>query len=119
MEKPDNEPLPYIGRLDVIRQVAAQVAKDFEMFGHEIVFTGRGDQAYTELFNQILPIIDKLQLSDSRKLLGMLYRIDLSEEQVRQVLRQQGTDAFPSALTDLILKRELQKVVLRMAYKGH
>jgi hypothetical protein len=118
LEIPDNELLSYRGRLDVIRQVAAQVTKDFEVFGHEIVFAGRQEEAYAELFDQIRPIIENLQLSDPRKLIGMLYRIDLHEDQVRQVLSQEGTNAFPDALTDLVLKRELQKVILRMTYKG-
>ena len=107
-----------MGRLDIIRQVAAQVMKDLEMFGLEIHFTGLQEQAYVELFDQIRPIIDHLQQSDQQKLLGMLYRIDLDEDQVSLVLKQNGTEAFPDALTDLILKRELQKVVLRMTFRG-
>ena len=45
--------------------------------------------------------------------------IDLSEDKVKAILF--GKDEIPNAigqLTDLILKRELQKVVIRNYYSG-
>jgi hypothetical protein len=108
----------YINRLDIIRQVSEQVIKDFEMFGLEIKFSGNAYSAYEELFEQVCPHLEKLLHFNQSKFLGILYRIDLSEEQVQKAVRENSSEPFPVIMTDLILRRELQKVVLREHYKG-
>jgi hypothetical protein len=108
----------YINRLDIIRQVSEQVIKDFEMFGLEIKFSGNAYSAYEELFDQVYPHLEKLLNFNQSKFLGILYRIDLSEGQVQKAVRENSSEPFPAIITDLILRRELQKVVLREHFKG-
>jgi hypothetical protein len=50
-------------------------------------------------------------------LMSILYRIDVPESQVQDVLRRVGHDEIPDRLTDLIVERELQKVHLRRKYR--
>ncbi|MCX6294580.1 MAG: hypothetical protein NTX97_00710 [Bacteroidetes bacterium] len=50
----------YINRLDLIKDTADQIIKDFDMFGMEIKFSGNAFNAYEELFDQIEPHIKKL-----------------------------------------------------------
>ncbi|HET6226070.1 MAG TPA: hypothetical protein VFF27_07305 [Bacteroidia bacterium] len=107
----------YINRLDLIKDTAAQVIKDFDMFGLEIKFSGNAYNAYEELFDQIQPHMDKLISSNQQKFLGILYRIDLSEEQIKKAVKDNLSEPFSSIITDLVIKRELQKVVIRKQYK--
>jgi hypothetical protein len=116
--KEENQNLAsYINKLEIIRQVAEQVIKDFDMFGLEIRFSGNSYSAYEELFEQVHPNLEKLLHSNQAKFLGILYRIDLSEEQVQKAVRENTSEPFSAVVTDLILKRELQKVVWRNAFK--
>lgn len=111
------DPALYINRLDLIKDTANQVIKDFDMFGLEIKFSGNAYNAYEELFEQIQPHIDKLINSNQQKFLGILYRIDISEEQMKKAVLDNLSEPFSHIITDLVIKRELQKVVIRKQYK--
>ena len=111
------DPSLYINRLDLIKDTANQVIKDFDMFGLEIKFSGNAYNAYEELFEQIQPHIDKLINSNQPKFLGILYRIDISEEQIKKAVHDNLSEPFSHIITDLVIKRELQKVVIRKQYK--
>jgi hypothetical protein len=112
------DPAVYINRLDLIKDTANQVIKDFDMFGLEIKFSGNAYNAYEELFDQILPHIDKLLSSNQQKFLGILYRIDISEEQIKKAVNNNLSEPFSHIITDLVIKRELQKVVIRNQKKN-
>jgi hypothetical protein len=102
----------------LLQQVADQLIKDFGMFGLDIHFSGKPELAYSELFGQVNAHLETLARSNKQKFLSILYRIDLSEQQVGKALAENPADPFSAAVTDLILKRELQKVVLRNQTKG-
>lgn len=107
----------YFNRLDLIKATAEQIIKDFDMFGLEIKFSGNAYNAYEELFDQIEPQIDKLIHNNPQKFMGILYRIDLSDEQLKKAVESNSTEPFSAIVSDLIIKRELQKVVIRNQYK--
>jgi hypothetical protein len=107
----------YINRLDLIKDTANQIIKDFDMFGLEIKFSGNAYNAYEELFDQIEPHIDQLVHSNQQKFMGILYRIDLSDVQIKKAVQENSSEPFSAIVTDLIIKRELQKVVIRNHYK--
>ena len=104
----------YYNRPDLIDETAKQIIKDFNIVGIKISFSGNPTDAYYELFSQILPHISKL-LHD-KKLNVLLYRIDINESQLFKLM-QDNANNLPEAITGLIIKRELQKVVIRNYYK--
>jgi hypothetical protein len=108
---------PYINRLDLIKDTANQIIKDFDMFGMEIKFSGNAYNAYEELFEQIEPHIKNLIENNQQKFMGILYRIDVSDVQIKKAVRENSTESFSIIVTDIIIKRELQKVVVRNHYK--
>ncbi|MGQ0829290.1 MAG: hypothetical protein ACT4ON_12960 [Bacteroidota bacterium] len=108
----------YFNRLDLIKETANQIIKDFDMFGLEIKFSGNAYNAYEELFEQIEPHVNQLIISNQTKFMGILYRIDLSDEQIKKSVQENTSESFSAIVTDLIIKRELQKVVIRDHYKN-
>jgi hypothetical protein len=106
----------YINRLEFIKDTANQIIKDFDMFGMEIKFSGNQYNAYEELFEQIEPYIGHLISSNQQKFMGIIYRIDLSDEQIKKAVNENASESFSEIITDLIIKRELQKVVIRRHY---
>ena len=86
------------------------------MSGIEIKFSGNADNAYAELFSQIHPHIEKLLKGSTGNFYNLLYRIDLSEQQIKKAVKSSDR-SFSEMITDLILKRELLKVVMRKFYK--
>ena len=109
---------PYYQRIDLLEKVVTQVKKDFNWFNFEITFTGKEETPYVELYNQILPLIDEMLNDDYPKLLAMLYRIDIDDEFLNRKLKESEQSDTHEVITDLILKRELQKVIIREMYSS-
>lgn len=107
----------YSKRLDLLKEVVAQLNKDFQLNGFEVNFTGNEQDAYRELSDQLRPIIDQMLEFQTERFWSLVYAIDLNETKVREVLFGDDVNAL-GRLTDLILKRELQKVVIRNHYAG-
>lgn len=103
----------------LLKEVVAQVNKDFRLQGFEVEFSGTGETAYQELSEQLKPVIEYMLENQTEKFWNLIYGIDLSETKVRHILfgNDENIDALQE-LTDLILKRELQKVVIRLHYSG-
>ena len=109
----------YYNRIDLLEKVVEQVKKDFNWFSFEITFTGKeGITPYQELYNQILPLIDELLNDDYPKLMAMLYRIDLDEDFLNKKLKDAQQADTDEVITDLILKRELQKIIIKDLYSS-
>lgn len=109
----------YQRSLDLLQEVVQQVNKDFHLQGFEVSFSGAGDTAYQELTEQLVPVIEYMLEHQVDRFWNLIYGIDLNESKVKQILF--GNDVNTNAiqqLTDLILKRELQKVVIRHFYSG-
>jgi hypothetical protein len=77
------------------------------------------DDISFELLKQKLSThINQLIQSDFQKLISLLYRIDISESKLRQLLQQkQGEDAADT-IADLIIERQLQKIKSRKETKN-
>jgi len=106
----------YYHRLDLLEKVVDQIKKDFNWFSYEITFSGKTNSPYQELYHQILPLIEELLSDDYPKLMAMLYRIDIDEEFLNRQLKMNEQADTDEVITDLILKRELQKVIIRELY---
>ncbi len=62
--------------------------------------------------------INFLIQSDFQKLVSILYRVDVNESKLKNLLKEnQGFDAA-SIITDLIIERELQKIRSRQEYRN-
>lgn len=108
----------YYHRIDLLEKVVEQVKKDFNWFNFEITFTGEKESPYQELYQQILPLIDSLLNDDYPKLMSMLYRIDIDEDFLNRQLKESAQADTDEVITDLIIKRELQKVIIRGMYNS-
>lgn len=65
------------------------------------------------LVSRITPLLDR----NPAHLMSLLYRIDVAEDRVQEVLASAPPEAIPGALADLIIDRQLQKVRLRRRYR--
>ncbi|MBK6642085.1 MAG: hypothetical protein KBH11_05680 [Bacteroidia bacterium] len=106
----------YRHDLEIVRNTAAQVIKDFGLAGIEIAFSGNPQTAYQELLQQVTPGLELLYKKQNKTFMMLLYRIDVEESRVKAIMNQ-GTTAgsFPK-LAELVLEREFIKVVLRKLY---
>jgi hypothetical protein len=60
--------------------------------------------------------LNHLIMYDQHKLIFILYRVDLSEQRVKQLLQQQHDNAG-LLIADLLIERQLQKIQLRQQFR--
>lgn len=114
-----SELTPYYNRTDLLEKVVSQIQKDFNWFNFEIKFSGKeGITPYQELFQQILPLVDEMLNDDYIKLMSLLYRIDLDEDFLNRKLKENAQSDTDEVIADLIIKRELQKVIIKDIYSS-
>jgi len=106
----------YRHDLEVVRDTAAQVIKDFAMISIDFKFSGKEETAYEELKAQMIPALQRLYENDSTRLKSLYYRVDISEKKLH-ALPASKEEMIP-ALADLILERELIKVITRKLFSN-
>lgn len=109
---------PYRHDLQIIRNTADQVIRDFGLYGLEITFSGNEMLAYDELHSQLVPALKQLEKSGQGKIRSILYRIDIPEKEFAQMAVNQTKDGFWDGLASLILRRELIKVITRKLFSS-
>lgn len=57
--------------------------------------------------------INELLLNDFNRLVQLLYRIDVDEKKLKQLLQQHPTTDAAELISDLLIERQLQKQKLR------
>ena len=94
-----------------LNETAEQLEKYFLMIGVNFDVP-KPILNYSSLFNFTFNLVDALNEKDSQKILNLLYRIDLSEEIVKTEMQKTDFN-FSKMLSEMIVKRELYKVIIR------
>ena len=98
---------------DLLQQVIDQLNKDIYGFMKEFTWDDSED-AYQSFLRAVENEVNTLSRSELKQ---VLYRIDISEQKMRLVWTLDEEDQSRK-ITQLILDRELQKVLTRLAYKN-
>jgi hypothetical protein len=101
--------------VEIVHLTAKQISKDFAMFGMDITFSGNTTFAYPELMSQLTGHLRTLLSAGQEKLFALMYQIDISQASVHECLRLSDDPA--SALADLIIRREMMKVLTVQFFK--
>lgn len=107
----------YFSNIELMRQTKDQLNKDL-MPADPFVLEPEQENLYEVLYHQVYPIIMYWSKHQTDRLLQALYRIDLPEEKIRENMAEEQLEDLPKVLTDLILKRTLQKVCIRNHFKS-
>jgi hypothetical protein len=102
---------PWLNKPEMINACVAQVQKDLGMFDIELSYSGQIASAFDELFEQLHPQIEKMLQQGNVGLMDILYRVDVPEKFVKEMLS--WDTSLSVSLTKVILLRDLQKVVIR------
>lgn len=102
----------------IVRETAMQVIKDFGLFGMEVNFPSDIHWAYEQLFEQLHNYVSTMLNENNKKLLSLLYQIDVSEQKILSESKNQADKDLSEIVTELILDRELKKVITRNYFKN-
>jgi len=91
-----------------------QLEKDFLNIGVNFDIQ-KPVQDYKQLFYFVSILVNTLNEQDPKRIINLLYSIDLPEEKVQSEM-QISSLSFSELLAELIVKRELQKVIMKNYY---
>lgn len=113
-ESPENIELHYLTKKSIFRELILQLRKDFESSGISIKLLLNKRYSFDEL-RVILE--DAFLNAGATAMFQLLYRVDVSEQQLQKGMPTPGIDT--KLIAELVIKRELQKVVLRKVYSSN
>jgi len=70
-----------------------------------------------KLRDQLVNLINHLLLNDFNKLVQVLYRIDVSEQKLKQLVQKKPTTDAAVIITDLLIERQEQKMKTKISFK--
>ncbi len=108
----------YRNDLEVIRNTAEQVIKDFDLYGHNITFSGDESMAYRELEQQLVPLLETVYKRSGSEFRNLMYRIDVSETDANKALEYPDERGRFLQLAGLVLEREFMKCVTRKLFSS-
>ena len=94
-----------------LNETVSQIKKDFLMVGVNFDIE-KPVSSFNKLFIFTYNLINALNEREPKRLLNLLYRVDLSEEQVKEEM-QSSELSFIELLSEMMVKRELYKVIIR------
>lgn len=77
----------------------------------EVNLSGNLEEALTFFINHLIQ-------KDFQKLVSVLYKIDVDEEKLKRILKENPGKDAAELIAHLIIERELQKIETRKLFKG-
>jgi len=108
----------FLNKEDIIQETAAQIMKDFGMFGIEITFSGNVENAYHELLGQLINQISVYLDRDYSRLMAVLYQVDITEKEIAKTAKELPHYNDLEVLAHQVIFRDLKKVLFRRYYKA-
>jgi hypothetical protein len=117
-KKPAMQNLPEIenqlSSKDLFAAFKIQLAKDFEQSNFPSEFVTALEPTYSSILKKIS---FELERNVNIKLMQLLHRIDISEGQLKKYVAERTNESYFNVIAELIIKRELQKVVIKRFYR--
>jgi hypothetical protein len=98
---------------DLYPPLVEKLNKDFSLEGKSLPALNELPSIREHLIKKVAELLSK----DYDRFLSNLYRIDVDEKRVSEILRAKDRTTIPEKLADLIIERQLQRVKTQLLYK--
>lgn len=108
-----------MGNLDKseVKQVSEYISNAFNRFGLDLPLSPDDSENLNQLKTLLADKLKDMMDNNFDNLVNALYRIDVNEEKLNELFSSKNRTYIPSALADLIIERQLQKLHFRKKYK--
>lgn len=101
---------------DLFEKFKTQLNRDFELCGFANEAPHLSSNNLEHVFQEVLKSVMFIEKIDSSSIQNLLYRIDVTELQIKKEATNHPEKNFQQILAELIVKRILQKVILKQQY---
>ena len=109
----------YLVQENLFDLFKAQLRKDFEGAGASSDYAENLPTEFKELRGILVYELKKISSYSTTLISSLLYRIDISESQIHTYGLKNPTLDFEQTLAELIIKRVLQKVILKKTHSDN
>ena len=95
-----------------------QLVKDFEQSNFHTEFVAALEPDYSNIHEAIVLELQRNERKSDFNLARLLNRIDISDAQLKRYLNEYKNESRFNVIAELIIKRVLQKVVIKQHYKS-
>jgi ribosomal protein S15P/S13E len=104
---------------DMFNAFKLQLIKDFEQSNFPSDFVNALEPDYASIHHAITQELQRHEHKTDFHLMNLLYRIDISEAQLKRYLNENKDETYYHVIAELVIKRVLQKVVIKQYYKSN
>ena len=104
---------------DLFDAFKKQLIKDFEQSNFPSDFVEALEPNYSSIHETIVSELQRNEKKTDSNLMPLLYRIDISEAQLKKYLNKDKNENHFHVIAELIIKRVLQKVIIKQHYKNN
>jgi hypothetical protein len=108
-----------LSRKDLFGTFKVQLAKDFEQSNFSADFIEALEPNYNGIHEKIVFQLQHNETKTDSDLMRLLNRIDISEAQLKKYLSENKNEDRFNVIAELIIKRVLQKVVIKHHYRNN
>lgn len=101
---------------DLFEKFKTQLERDFDLCGFSEYAPIFNSNELQQVYEAVLKSVMALEHKGTTHLMNLLYRIDLTEKQIKSAALNQPDTSFQSLIAELIIKRILQKVIIKEQY---
>jgi hypothetical protein len=112
----DIDVINSLQKVDLFEKFKTQLHRDFELCGFADEAPKIVSNNLEHVFQEVLKSVMNIEKKDSASLQNLLYRIDVTELQIKKEAASHPEKNFQQILAELIVKRILQKVILKDLY---
>jgi len=103
---------------DLFEAFKAQLSKDFAQCNYPTDFIVAMEPDYERIHQEIVKALQSGERRSDLNMMQLMYRVDIPEAKLKKVLAESAEVGHLSVIAELIIKRILQKVVIRRYYGG-
>jgi uncharacterized membrane-anchored protein YhcB (DUF1043 family) len=103
---------------DIFNAFKRQLKKDFEQSNFSADFVDSLEPDYGSIYKKIMQELQRHETKTDLNIMQLLYRIDISEAQLKKYLNENKNNSYYRVIAELIIKRVLQKVVVKQYYRN-
>lgn len=108
--------LHSLQKVDLFEKFKIQLHRDFELCGLADEAPKINSNNLEHVFQEVMNAVLVIEKKDSSSIQNLLYRIDVTELQIKKEASLHPEKNFQQILAELIVKRILQKVILKQQY---
>ena len=100
-----------------VHEVSENISSVFNRFGLDLPLSQNDVENLSQLKIYLTEKLKDLLDNNFNLLVNALYRIDVNEQKLNELFGSKNRIPIPSALAELIIERQLQKIHFRKKYK--